>query len=110
MSVVLVRCSCESIVYHRGEKIENPIINLCNVTKIEKGKHAWYPDNIGFPTIEFTFIDGELVRWAFPVKTLRILKKSSSGYYTGSSTNNVETVLDYSERDAEYEKLITKFA
>ncbi len=43
----------------------NADVNLDNVTSFKKGREAYYPDNEGIPTIEFTFIGGGTVVWYF---------------------------------------------
>ncbi len=106
MSNILVKCSVDSIAY-RNDKIENPVINLNNVVKIIKGTHAWYPDNLGMASIEFHF-DGRnennFARWVFPVVT------TQEAYYDNTARRNkIKDVLDFTQRDAEFDALIERF-
>lgn len=73
-------CGVARVTYLRGDIIVNRPVNMALVTKIEKTQTRWYPDNTGKPALSFFGVDET---WTF------------------------DTVA---ERDAEYDRVIEKFA
>jgi hypothetical protein len=58
-----LRCSLDSFTYGRdGEVVQNTPVNLNLCKGIKKSKFAWYPDNIGRPSILFMGCD---IEWAY---------------------------------------------
>lgn len=53
MSVYFVKCKTPSIIYMRGDVIQNNPVNLAICKQIIKGRYKWYPDNTGLPAIYF---------------------------------------------------------
>lgn len=103
----LLSCSYPEITYRQGEKIVNPPINLATVTHVTKGKHAWYPDNIGLSTIEWHFA-GAMVRWCYPFEWMDVPKTRYPGHtYRPGET---ESVSNPAKRDAEYDEIVKRFS
>lgn len=63
-----IECSVPSIVYRRGQTVENHTVNLDLCQRLRKSKLAWYPDNEGLPAIDF---DGCDTKWAFKTEAER---------------------------------------
>ena len=62
---MFVESSINGITYRRGEFVKNRSVNLNLCTSIQKGKFAWYPDNVGKPAIIFV---GCGIEWAYDDK------------------------------------------
>lgn len=100
---VLVRCSYPEVEYRSG-KIVNPVINLSNVFNIQKGYYAWYPDNVGLPSIEFYLNEKEFVRWVFPQETAQMAEQDK---ITGRYSMAIK--LNTKKRDDELDLIFEKF-
>lgn len=65
-----VRCSVSEVPYLRGEKVENDPVNLATVSRIQKLKYNWYPDNVGLPGIMFRGPEPN-IHWAYRDEAMR---------------------------------------
>lgn len=115
-AIALLSCSVPSIVYRRDVVIENPPVNLANVSHITKGQYSWYPDETGLCTIEFHMLgkDTPLVRWCFPQIQIQ-MRCDSNGKPRKSEEpirqgDKIRWMPDAKQRDAEFEKIITMFS
>jgi len=106
-SAVFVMCSVQSVsmpVYQSTPwDYENPPINLSLVTYITKSEHKTAHSQV-YPEIHF-FFGEKSVLWRFPRET-----KSEYQEDRFTRRGKVEDVPDYTKRDAEYDKIIARFA
>lgn len=58
-----IKCSVKAVPYRRGEIVTNKPVNIDLCKSLTKSQFAWYPDNIGLPSITF---NGTEVEWVFP--------------------------------------------
>lgn len=103
----LLSCSYSMIKYGRSE-IVNPPVNLAIVTHVIKGKHAWYPDNIGLCTIEWHFAgSAEMIRWCYPQEFIHVPVERHYGHtYRPGQT---QSAPNPAKRDAEYDEILRQF-
>lgn len=65
MAKLFITPSVESIRYLRGTMVENHPIRAEAIITMCKGSMAWYPDNLGQPTIKFQVVGGKEFTWAY---------------------------------------------
>jgi len=58
---IFISCSIDKIRYMRGEYVHNRPVNLSLCKSLSKGKFAWYPDNVGLPSLKFNGCEQEWV-------------------------------------------------
>lgn len=109
--VAFLTCSFPEIDY-ANSKIQNNPVNLSNVSYIAKGRHAWYPDNLGMCTIEFHMIgkDTEKVIWCFPQARKTRLELDYDNYSSSSRRMKPVDFADPTQRDAEYQSILERFS
>jgi len=101
----LIQCSHPKITYYR-DPLENPPINIDVVTHITKSKRSAYPDNVGHSAITFHFIGGTEAQWVYPFRDKREAQDDPNQY----GKKKVVTVMDTTERDEEFDKLVKIFS
>lgn len=112
----LLQCSVPSIVYRRGETIDNPPINLANVSHITKGNYSWYGDESSLCTIEFHMLGNgtPLVRWCFPQNQILVNCDRDGRPKKAEDPRRRDDkrvwMSDPKQRDAEFEQIITTFS
>lgn len=56
-----IQCTIPEIIY-RNSAVQNHAVNIDLCTSLHKLRFAWYPDNVGLPSIRFVGTD---VEWVF---------------------------------------------
>lgn len=68
MKPLFIESSTKHVTYLRGEKIINNPVNISLCKSIKRSVFAWYPDNVGKPSIKFNGCD---VEWVYDHETQR---------------------------------------
>ncbi len=73
MTPFFVKCTVPSVRYREHTILNNPV-NMSLCSELGKGKLAYYPDNVGLPTIQFLGTGNEHTtqsQWTFESEAQR---------------------------------------